>query len=176
MNFSAGRFNLYLLGLAAGLLLTAGCVTHKKEDKQTAMLRVHLQSTEKISANETVSVLRSKPMLVPIVSDPILTESHVASARLLETPGGFAVEIQFNATGGLMLEQYTGANVGRHLAIFGQWGGKLAEGRWLAAPLIGNRTVGGGLTFTPDATREEMERFVAGLNQAAAQARKRLLK
>lgn len=175
MNFFMRRFNLYLLLLGGGWL-AAGCQLADRMNREPAALRVHLQNPETVSAGETVQVLRSQPMLVHIAADPILTEFHVSGAKLVESAGGFAVEIQFNRTGALMLEQYTGANVGRHLAIFGQWGGKLAEGRWLAAPLIGNRTVGGGLTFTPDATREEMERFVAGLNQAAAHARKRLLK
>lgn len=176
MSFSAGRFNLYLLLLAAGLLLTAGCATHKKEAKQTAMLRVHLQSTEKISAHETVSVLRSHPMLVPIVTDPILTESHVASATLLETPGGFAVEIQFNQTGMWMLEQYTSANPGKHLAIFGQWSDLVGDGRWLAAPVISHRIANGLLSFTPDASRAEAEQFVGGLNHVAKNIRTQTLK
>ena len=49
-----------------------------------------------------------------------------------------------------MLEQYTAANPGRHLVIFGQWGDKLADGRWLAAPLITHRISNGLLAFTPD--------------------------
>ncbi len=176
MNFSARRFNLYLLLLVSGGLLAAGCATGKKSDKQTAALRVHLQSTESISASQTVTVLRSQPMLVPIVMDPILTESHVASASLLETPGGFAVEIQFNQTGTWMLEQYTGANPGKHLAIFGQWSDKLVDGRWLAAPVISHRIANGLLSFTPDASREEAGQFVKGLNNVAKKIRKQTLK
>jgi hypothetical protein len=174
MNFSAGRFNLYLLLL--GALLAGGCATGKHSDKQTAALRVHLQSTESISASQTVTVLRSQPLLVPIVVDPILTESHVASASVLETPGGFAVDIQFNQTGTWMLEQYTGANPGKHLAIFGQWSDKAADGRWLAAPVISHRLANGLLSFTPDASRTEAEQFVKGLNHAAKKIRKQLLK
>lgn len=176
MNFSAGRFNLYLWILATGLLLAAGCKTGKDSDSQKAALRVHLQSTESISSGETVTVLRSQPMLVPIVADPILTESHVASARLVETPGGFAVEIQFNQTGMWMLEQYTGANPGKHLAIFGQWSDKVKDGRWLAAPVISRRIANGLLSFTPDASREEVEQFVKGLNNVAKKIRKQSLK
>ena len=176
MNFSAGRFNLYLWTLAVSLLLAAGCATGKKSDKQTAALRVHIQSTESISTGETIKVLRSQPMLVPIVADPILTESHVASASLLETPGGFAVEIKFNQTGTWMLEQYTGSNPGKHLAIFGQWSDKLVDGRWLAAPVISHRIANGLLSFTPDASREEVEQFVKGLNNVAKKIRKQSFK
>ena len=176
MNFSPGRFNLYLLLLASCLWLAEGCATGKKSDKQTAALRVHLQSTENISASETITVLRSQPMLVPITSDPILTESHVASAELIETAGGFAVQIQFNQTGSWMLEQYTGANPGKHLVIFGQWSDKLVDGRWLGAPLISHRMANGLLSFTPDASREEAEEFVKGLNNVAKKNRKQSLK
>lgn len=176
MNFSAGRFNLYLWTLGLSLLLAAGCATGKKSDKQIAALRVHMQSTENISSGEKITVLRSQPMLVPIVADPILTESHVASASLLETPGGFAVEIKFNQTGIWMLEQYTGSNPGKHLAIFGQWSDKLVDGRWLAAPVISHRIANGVLSFTPDASREEAEQFVKGLNNVAKKIRKQSFK
>ena len=176
MNFSAGRFNLYLWILAVSLALTAGCKTGKDSDQQKAALRVHLQSSESISTVETVSVLRSEPMLVAIATDPILTESHVDSARLVEAPGGFAVEIRFNQTGKWTLEQFTGSNPGKHLAIFGQWSDKLKDGRWLAAPVISHRIADGVLSFTPDASREEMEQFVLGLNNVAKKIRKQLLK
>jgi preprotein translocase subunit SecD len=176
MNFSAGRFNLYLWALAASLSLTAGCATGKDKDKQTAAMRVHLQSSESISAGQKINVLRSQPMLMSIVVDPILTESHVSSASVLETPGGFAVEIQFNQTGMWMLEQYTGSNPGKHLAIFGQWSDLAKDGRWLAAPVIGRRIADGLLIFTPDASREEADEFVNGLNNVAKKIRKQSLK
>ena len=43
---------------------------------------------------------------------------------------------------------------------------RLIEGRWLAAPLIRQRISDGTLSFSPDASREEMERLVFGLNEA----------
>ena len=66
-----------------------------------------------------------------------------------------------------MLEQYSAANPGKHFAIFGQWGEKLADGRWLAAPLITHRIADGMLSFTPDMSREEADRLVLGLNNVA---------
>ena len=41
------------------------------------------------------------------------------------------------------------------------------EARWLAAPRISQRIKDGVLVFTPDATREEAERIVRGLNNVA---------
>ena len=164
MNFYARRFNLYLL-LAAALALVSGCATGKKEDKQTAALRIHIENDTSMASNsKTISVLRSEPVMISIVTDPILTEANVVAARLMEAPGGFAVEVKFDESGGWTLEQFSAANPGRHFVIFGQWGDKLANGRWLAAPSITRRNATGTLVFTPDASRGEAETLVKGLN------------
>jgi hypothetical protein len=76
----------------------------------------------------------------------------------------------------LMLEQYSAANPGRHFVIFGQWGDKLVNGRWLAAPLITHRISNGVLAFTPDITRAEADQLVLGLNNAAAKVHKGMFK
>jgi hypothetical protein len=65
------------------------------------------------------------------------------------------------------LEQYSAGNPGRHFVIFGQWGDKLANGRWLAAPLITHRIANGVLTFTPDLSRPEADQMVLGLSNVA---------
>ncbi len=167
MNFYARRFNLYLL-LAAALALVSGCATGKKEDKQAAALRIHIESDTSMASNsKTVSVLRSEPMMISIVTDPILTEANVVAAKLLEAPGGADVEVKFDESGSWTLEQFSAANPGRHFVIFGQWGDKLANGRWLAAPSITRRNATGTLVFTADASREEVEKLVTGLNLAA---------
>lgn len=164
MIFYARRFNLYLL-LAAVLALASGCAMFKKEDKQTAALRIHIESDASLASNsKTVSVLRSEPMMIRIVTDPILTEANVVAAKLMEAPGGFAVEVKFDESGSWTLEQYSAANPGRHFVIFGQWGDKLANGRWLAALSITHRNAAGTLVFTPDASREETDELVKGLN------------
>jgi len=112
-------------------------------------------------------VLRFDPVSVTIGHDPILTEDNVAAARVIDTPGGFAIEIRFDESGALMLEQYSAANPGRHFVIFGQWGEKLANGRWLAAPLITHRIGDSLLAFTPDTTRDEADQLVLGLDNVA---------
>jgi hypothetical protein len=113
--------------------------------------------------------MRSNPVLVIISHDPILTEANLVAAKIINAPGGFAIEIQFDENGSWLLEQYSSANPGGHFAIFGQWGDKLANGRWLAVPLITHRIANGRLAFTPDASREEADELVLGLTQAAAQ-------
>ncbi len=159
-----------------------GCQTEKKKEakkeKQTvAALRVHLQANSNdAGATVSVSVLRSDPVSVTIGHDPVLTEANVTAAKVIDTPGGFAIEIHFDESGALMLEQYSAANPGRHFVIFGQWGDKLVNGRWLAAPLITHRINTGALAFTPDITRNEADQFVLGLNNVAAKLQKSIFK
>jgi len=169
MNIYGPRFNLYFLPVVV-CLLAAGCAgtLFHHEKKQVALLRIHGESeTSAAGPTKTISVLRSQPVEVNITTDPILTEADVVAARLLDAPGGFAVEVKFEDMGSWRLEQYSAMNPGKHLVIFAQWGKTLADGRWLAAPLIARRMAGGTLVFTPDATHVEMEPWIKGLNEAA---------
>jgi hypothetical protein len=172
MKVCRRRFNIYL-ALMLALVSFCGCQTDKKL-KDVSAVRVHLQADPNAAgATATVSVVRNDPVSVTIGQDPILTEANVIAARVIDATGGFAVEIQFDESATLMLEQYTAANPGRHLVIFGQWGEKLADGRWLAAPLITHRISNGLLAFTPDLSRAQADRFVLGLNNLYAKAHKK---
>jgi len=169
MKVCAGRFNTYLT-LAAVLALFCGCQTDKKKEEVSA-LRIHVQTSPgPEGSTQTVSVLRADPVSVTIGHDPVLTEASLIFAKVIDTPGGFAIEVQFNESATLMLEQYTAANPGRHFVIFGQWGDTLVNGRWLAAPLITHRIDSGLLSFTPDMSRTEADRLVLGLNNVAKKA------
>lgn len=160
-------FNLYF-ALAMTVALFCGCQTEWQKKKPVAALRVHLEvGSDNSEMSQTVSVLRADPVSVTISHDPILTEANVVAAKVIQTPGGFAVEVQFDENGTWLLEQYTASNPGKHFVIFGQWGEKLANSRWLAAPLITHRIADGILIFTPDASREEADQLVLGLNNVA---------
>ncbi|MGA9450667.1 MAG: hypothetical protein WBW41_04895 [Verrucomicrobiia bacterium] len=114
------RFNLYL-ALAAALALLCGCQTHRQKGPLGA-LRVHIQvNPDSLGISQTVSVLRSDPVLVTIARNPILTEANLVAAKVLDTPGGFAIEVQFDENGTWLLEQYSAANPGGHFAIWSQW-------------------------------------------------------
>jgi len=131
-------------------------------------VRVHIESPV-AAGDETqvVSVLREDPVVVTILKEPVLTESDLLRALLRESPGGFYVELVFDETGALTLEQYSAAYQGKHFVVFGQWGDKLKDGRWLAAPILGARNTVGTLAFTPDMSRAEAEQWVRGLNATA---------
>jgi len=159
------------LAVTLALTLLCGCQTDKK-DKNTSILRVHIEVTVPTATSQSVSVLRATPVLVTVQKDAVLTEANIIAAKLLDTPGGFAVQVKFDEdTGAWILQQYSAANPGKHFAIYGQWSDKATDGRWLAAPLITRRIPDGVLSFSVDATREEAQRLVNGLNNYAKKSR-----
>jgi hypothetical protein len=177
MKVCARGFNTYLV-LAMMLVSLCGCNTTQKKHKEVSSLRVHLQADpNQAGVTDTISVLRSDPLAITIIHNPILTEANVLAASVMDSPGGYSVVIQFDESSSLMLEQYTASNPGRHLVIFGQWGDKPADGRWLAAELITHRISNGQLAFTPDLdSRAQADRFVLGLNDVSAKIHKGMFK
>jgi preprotein translocase subunit SecD len=161
------RFNLFLALMMLAAL--CGCQTEKhKKSKEVSALRLHIEAGANDSGiTQTVSVLRSDPTFIIIEKEAVLTEASLIDARVIDARGGIAIQIQFDESSALVLEQYSAANPGKHFAIFGQWGKKLTDGRWLAAPLITHRITGGSLSFTPDMSRAEADRLVLGLNNVA---------
>lgn len=177
MKVCARRFNIYF-ALAVALTLLCGCKTDQEKAKEktdavVGAMRVHIEAgASDAGSTQTISVLRSDPVLVTIVDEPILTEASLIAAKVIDTPGGFAIEVKFDEISASLLEQYTAENPGRHLVIFGQWGDKPGDGRWLAAPLITHRISDGTLAFTPDMSRKEADQLVLGLNNVAAKINK----
>jgi preprotein translocase subunit SecD len=181
MKVCAWRFNVYF-ALAAVLVFLCGCKTEQQRERDKAgkvvgALRVHIEaSSSDAGPTQTISVLRSDPVVVTIANEPILTEANLIAAKVINTPGGFAIEVRFDEISASLLEQYSASNPGRHFAIFGQWGEKLTDGRWLAAPFITHRISDGTLAFTPDCSRAEADQLVLGLNNVAAKINKGSLK
>src|SRR5687767_15246838 len=160
------RFNSYLF-VALLAVLSSACQSMKKKDAST--LRVHLEVTsDGTGKNRPVPVYRENPVYVNIENAAFLTEADVADASVVDALGSFQIMLQFDRRGKWLLEQYTTAHRGRRVAIFSHFG----EARWLAAPVMNKRIADGVLVFTPDATREESERIVLGLNNVAKELQK----
>jgi hypothetical protein len=175
MKVCALGFNVYF-ALVAAAALVCGCQTDKQGEK-TAALSVHIETNPgPEGTSQTVSVLRSAPMAVTIAPDPVLTEANMIAAKIVESSGTFAIEVQFDEISTASLEQLTASNLGRHLVIYAQWGDKLVNGRWLAAPVINHRIGDGVLVFTPDASRAEADEIVLGVNIAAKKIAKGVFK
>src|ERR1039457_669064 len=121
MRANTRRFNLFLVFMAMAVL--CGCQTDQK-NKEVSALRVHLEAgSNGSSTSETISVPpRDDPVLITIEKEPILTEANIIASKVIETQGGIALQIQFDESSSLMLEQYSAANPGKHFVIFGQWG------------------------------------------------------
>jgi hypothetical protein len=167
MDFGCGRFNIYLL-VALAAALVCGCKSYNDKKKPDPVLRVHAEAQDKTTFTKKVTVYRSSPKEMIVDESILLNENMVKEARVVEALGGFALAIQFDKTGQWTLDEHTSLNLGRHLAIFAQFGEKNGISRWLAAPIISNRITDGMLVFTPDATRDEAEQLVEGLNRLAA--------
>jgi len=159
-----GRFNAKLAWLA--VLLAAGCSTiGEKRDKSVAALRVHLEvPADTMGRSAKVPIYRAQPVMFNVENNPFLHEGFVQEAKVIEVTGGFALQIQFDHRGTMLLEQYSARNPGKHFAVWAQFGKKPLHDRWLAAPKVGRRIPDGLLVFTPDATREETEKIAIGLN------------
>jgi len=166
------RFNIYLIAVLL-LGLACGCQSaEKKKKKEMATLRLYIEtSSHGLQHTQVASIFRDSPFDVTVEQTPFLTEGNIADAKVINAMGGFAISIQFNNEGKLLLEQYTAANNGRKIAIFCQFGKDLVHHRWLAAPVISRRVSNGLFVFTPDASREEAEEIVLSLNNVSKKLR-----
>ena len=172
MMVHRNRFNIYLMA-ALATLMACGCQSpEKKKKKELATLHLYIETNPRgLEQTQVASILRESPFDVTVKKTPFLTEANVAQAEVVNTVGGFAISVQFNNEGKMLLEQYTAANLGRKIAVFCQFGKDLAHHRWLAAPAISRRNSNGLFVFTPDASREEAEEIVLGLNNVSKKLR-----
>ena len=164
------RFNIIL---AAFVLLSMGCKTteQKKSAKEAAFLRFHVQTNpDGTQHNFPVTVYRGNPIALTVERDAALDEGFMQKAEVVAADefGNFAIKITFDETGTQRLDYVTSSNKGRRLVALCRW----TESRVLAAPLISKRISDGVFVFTPDATREEAERIVTGLNNVIKKLKK----
>jgi hypothetical protein len=175
MMIKFARFNIYLLAVL-WLLSASGCQSpqgkkERAEKKQVALIQFHLEvNQDGTPSNEPVPVFREKPMYFNVDKSPFADTSNVESAKVVDTiGGGFAIQVKLDWEGTQLLDGVTTGSRGRHIVVFSDFGQK----RWLAAPVISKRISDGVFTFTPDATREETDRIVRGLNNLVKKEKKR---
>ena len=154
-----GRQYINIILLLAGML--AGCQSPDDKEKQFSLIKLHAESSDSGSDfSKTVPIYRASPTYVTIDRNSFLDENDLVKASV-EEDNGFSIRLQFNEHGILLLENVTRANQGGRIAIFCDFG---QESRWLGAPAFARPITDGIVTFTPDATREEADRIVRGLN------------
>ena len=173
MMTGAGRFNTYLFLLAVAL--SVGCKTaeERRRDKAITTFRLHLETNRGETGSDAIIEIAGAQLYVN--NSPFLDETSVTNAAVVDTrDGGFAIQVKYDRHGTLVLDTVTTEYRGRHVAIFTQFGpGKLEQKRWLGAPYIGSSLTRGVLLFTPNATREEAEEVVRGLNNVAKRFKKK---
>jgi hypothetical protein len=177
MKIRFGSFNRYLPWALLAILFASACETtgDKKSDgqkkaKEATTLRLHIEvNPDGTDHSGPVPIFRERPVLVNIHKEFFLNEGDVQEAAVVETMGGYALMIQFDKHGTLVLDTVTSSYKGSRIAIYSQFG----SARWLAAPRIIRRISDGNLTFTPDASREEAERIAHGLNNVAKELKQK---
>jgi hypothetical protein len=174
--FSPGSV-IFLFSLALALALICGCQTEKrKQEKLVGAIRIHLEAeADNPGTTQSITVFRADPITLTIDKEPLFTEASLVAAKVINSEGGFAIRLNFDESSSMILEQYTASYPGKHFAIFGQWGPKLSDGRWLAAPMITQRIYNGTLAFTPDMSRAEADQFVIGLTNVIKKDQKEQL-
>jgi hypothetical protein len=180
MKIRPVRFNIYLLSLLLLLPALSGdgadaeakkAPPDKKHSKESSTLRLYLETTPAAAdRSQEVPLFRAKPVMVTVEKTHFLDEGNVSEASIVDEEGSFLIKIQFDKHGALLLENMTATSVGKRVAISSQFGD---SSRWLAAPVIARRISDGVLIFTPDASRDEAERIVNGLNNVAAKLKKK---
>ena len=174
MTIRGARLNTYLF-LLLGIALGSGCQSDKNQKKAPKkgynLLRLHIEvNPDGADKSTLVSVGRHASFPVNITMAAFVDEGHLTKVSLFEDAvGGFKIMLQLNRQGAWLLEQYTVSNKGRRIVVSAELEGL----RWVAAPLITKRITDGIFTFTPDATREEAEKLVLGLNHTIKKLRSR---
>jgi hypothetical protein len=171
MDIVSRRFNIYLLA-ALSAVLFCGCASGKKNSKVVTLLQVHAEATDTSSFTKKVKVFRESPATLRVDQSPLLTETDVKRAAVVEALGGFALAIEFEARGRWLLDQHSSLHKGQNLVIFARFGAKEGTERWIAAPILSHRITDGTLIFTPDATREEAELIANGLGEQKKKEKK----
>jgi preprotein translocase subunit SecD len=164
------NINGIFCALAVACLLCACKTTEeKKEAKEQTLLKVLLETDPANRSDEAdVPVFRERPIMIHIDTKELLNNMDIKNASVVDVQGGFAIRLAFDAHGTRVLENISARNAGKHLVIYAAW----PEIRWLGAPVIRRRIPNGELVFTPDATREEAERIVRGINNTSKKVNK----
>lgn len=169
MKFGLGRINTYFVALALGLL--GGCVSTGpgQGDTDLSTIRIHLETNaDNFGMSRRIEV-GPEPLQAFSVTGPALGEIHLLAAQLWEgNAGEYAIHLQFDRQGAQILEIYSMSYRGKRLAIFSQF----PQPRWVGAVRMDRRIGDGTLIFRPDATRDEAQRLVAGLNKTVAKLKK----
>jgi hypothetical protein len=135
----------------------------KDPSKVASTIRLHMETESPGMGSGKIKVMRSDPTTLNVEKNAFVDEGFLERADVIETVGGHMILLKFNTQGALRLQMWTVSKTGRRIAVWAKW----TEGRWIAAPVAARALEDGVIAFTPDASREEAERIVRGLNNVA---------
>ncbi|MCS1411502.1 MAG: hypothetical protein M2R45_04702 [Verrucomicrobia subdivision 3 bacterium] len=171
MKLPQQAINFYTtLGSLLAPLIFLGCALTSKEEESGKYSTLRLYGSvnpDRTGRFQTVPIYRRSPIMITVKPKPFLDEGYIVEAAVVESNGGFSLRIQYDRRGTGLFENATHRLRNRHIAIHSSF----SDSRWLAAPFIEKPISDGVLIFTPDATREEAERIVRGLNAIAEKLR-----
>ena len=167
MKLRLSPFNIYFVACLVLLTLgLAGCASSEesKKKKEEAVVQLYLEAEfDTGDKTQVIPVYRAAPVPIRVFKQPFLDSASLTEAAVVDAVGGFAIVLRFDFHGILALETTSTSYKGNRLAVLAEW----PESRWLAAPRMTTRITDGSIIFTPDASREEAERIVRGLNNVA---------
>lgn len=134
----------------------------EKEDKKKYSITKFFLETPRGSQTfvQEVEIYRAYPEKISIGTREFLDDRDFRDVSLVDTEdGSFKIEFVLNSDGSSILQDITTRYRGRRMVIFTNFG----DPRYMGAPKI-ERTISDGIVqITPDASREEAERFVLGM-------------
>ena len=180
-------FNIFLAAAAAALC--GGCGTKRLDLKKGyAKMDIFLESKRGAASGAMLVHVTRENFPVYVDPEPFLTEEDLDKATLVDgADGTYSIQLVFGDHGKLVLDMTTTSSRGSRMVIYAMFPppgwvepkegsafaaektepGKARASGWLSMVPINRGLTGGVLQFTPDATHEEAERIVKGLNHMA---------
>ena len=110
----------------------------------------------KPSAGLTKHILPGSEQPIYLPDQAVLTNAHIASARVNDSPQGPQIEVVFTEQGRETFAKLTRENIDKRLAI-------IVEGEVISAPIIKTAIAGGRAVIAGDFTKEEANRIAKGI-------------
>lgn len=143
----------------------------KENRKKYSLVKFFLETPEGSQNKiQEIEVYRAYPERITIGTMPFIDERDFKDVNIVETPDeGFMIEFILTSEGSSILQNITGRYRGRRIIIFANFG----DPRYLGAPKIEKIITNGILRITPDASREEAERFVLGMKNTIREIKRK---
>ncbi len=162
-----------IVGLLVAFAAGTGCfstIASKKKSKNAATLRIYKQTSKSLPRGYRSQIVFERPAITFWVDPaPELSERDIVSLETVEGGSGLKIKITFNAHGRFVLENLTGGNRGKYMAVVA---GGATITRPIAAIRMNEIIRDGVLIFTPDLTDEQIVTFVAELQKGIGQIKK----